>query len=83
MVDLVIGDIGDIVKVGYRILGEEIGKEVIDYVVNFVRSKDIESFINVNEKFEFGGKVIGDGGNCIDGKSSWGIDVVSSRGDID
>lgn len=83
MADPATGDIGDTVKAGHRTLGEETGKEATDHAANPVRSKDIESLINANEKLELGGKVTGDGGNRTDGKSSWGTDVASSRGDTD
>lgn len=77
------GDVGDPVKAGHRALSEETRKEATDHAANTMGSEDIESLINPNEEFELGSKVTGDGSNRTDGKSSWGTDEASSRGDTD
>lgn len=57
VIELVIFDRGDIVEVGDGVGSEESGVNVVDEIIDVVNSKDIESVVNVEKEFEFGGVV--------------------------
>lgn len=82
-VDPTAGDLGQAVEGGDRALGKEGGEEVADDAADRVRRKDVERFVNVEQEFEPGGKVAGDGRDKADRDGSRGLDVACGRGDAD
>lgn len=83
LVEPAAADLGEAVKMGYVVRGEETGQEITDETSNTVDGEDIERVIDMEEELEFGGIVASDSSDYTEDNSRPGRDEARTRGDCD
>jgi hypothetical protein len=81
VVDPTAWELGETVKSGDVVSGEETGENVSDEATNTVESEDVETVVNLDEVLEVEGKVAGSGGDDTDWDGGVDWDVTASWGD--